>query len=77
MGVWKTMETLKILLQVERHDINYLRTTLESYDGMSVVRTVDPMEARIEVMISPGCENFVFDLLDSLRQQEGLLINRL
>ncbi len=67
-------ETVKTFLRVDRKEINYLRTTLESYDGMAVVRTIDPFEACIEVMMSPGCEDLVFELLCSLREREGLHI---
>ncbi len=68
------METTKTILFVDRQKINYLRTTLESYDGMAMVRTLDPRRSLIEVMIAPGCETFVHDLLDSLSMQEGLRI---
>ncbi|MBW2031062.1 MAG: DUF4911 domain-containing protein [Deltaproteobacteria bacterium] len=64
------METTKRHLKVERRDINYLRVTLESYDGMVVVRTVDPREAVIELQISPGCESLVFELLRDLTENE-------
>lgn len=69
------METVKRVLRVDRSEINYLRTTLESYDGMALVRTIDPYEARIEIMISPGCEDMISNLLDSLIKTEGLDIN--
>ena len=72
----KKIETFKTFLWVDRAEINYLRTTLESYDGMAVVRTIDPQEASIEVMISPGCEEIIAGLLDSLRQEEGLNIRK-
>jgi len=68
------METVRKIFRVDRKEINYLRTTLESYDGMAVVRTIDPHEARIEIMISPGCEDLIFELLGSLIKDEGLLI---
>ena len=32
------MESTRHRFKVERKDINYIRTTLESYDGMAVVR---------------------------------------
>jgi len=71
------MDTSRKILHVDRKEINYLRTTLESYDGMAVVRTIDPHEARIEVMISPGCEDLVSGLLDSLEKDEGLMIREM
>ena len=70
------METVKRVLRVDRSEINYLRTTLESYDGMALVRTIDPYEARIEIMISPGCEDMISNLLDSLVKIEGLAIRK-
>jgi len=68
------METVRKILRVDRREINYLRTTLESYDGMVLVRTIDPHEALIEIMIAPGCEEIISKLLDSLRKDEGLLV---
>jgi len=68
------METTKSVFRVERRDINYLRSTIESYDGMAVVKTLDPHEALIEIQISPGCEQFVLELMTSLSEEEGIMI---
>lgn len=45
---------------------------MESYDGMALVRTVDPHAAYIEVLIAPGCEDLVQALVKSLASGEGL-----
>ena len=78
------METTKRMFRVKREDIHYLRTTIEAYDGMAVVRTmtsadpgshrcrVDPEEATIELLIAPGCEGLVSTLIAALREQERL-----
>jgi hypothetical protein len=66
------METTKRIFKVDREDIHYLRTTIESYDGMAVVRTVDPGEATIELLIAPGCEDLIAGLLAALREKEGI-----
>jgi len=66
------METTKRIFKVDREDIQYLRTTIESYDGMAVVRTVDPGEATIELLIAPGCEDLISRLLAALRGKEGI-----
>lgn len=68
------METIRHAYLVDREEINYLRITLESYDGMAVVRTLDPNKAEIEIMISPGCEEIIHKILESLRIKEGLKI---
>ena len=67
------MQTIRHIFRVDRRDINYLRTTIESYDGMAVVSTLDPGKAYLEIRISPGCEQLITELLDSLRE-EGLEI---
>jgi hypothetical protein len=59
---------------VSRRDIHYLRTTVEGYDGMAVVRTVDPAGAVIELQIAPGCEQLVSSLIASLRDREGIAL---
>jgi hypothetical protein len=67
------METTKHFIEVDRREINYIRSTVEAYDGMAVVSTIDPHRALIEIRISPGCEDIVFELLDSLSREEGLI----
>ena len=68
------MNATRILLEINRKDINYIRITLESYDGMALVRTVDPKVAIIEVHIAPKCKKIIKDLIDNLIDKEGLKI---
>lgn len=68
------METNKHIFKVERRDINYLRVTIESYDGMGVVSTVDPQAALIEVQVAPGCEDTFSELVYFLSKHEGMVI---
>ena len=44
------METTKHIFKVDRREINYLRVTIESYDGMALVKTIDPQSALIELV---------------------------
>ncbi|MBW1732047.1 MAG: DUF4911 domain-containing protein [Deltaproteobacteria bacterium] len=67
------MESHKYKFFVDRDQINYIRTTLESYDGVVVVRTLDPSGAIIQLHVAPGCEEFVWKVLESLKT-EGLRI---
>jgi len=71
------METIKHIFKVEPGEINYLRITIESYDGMAVLRTVDPQPALIELQISPGCENLIHELLNDLKEYENIKIEQL
>lgn len=67
----------KMIFQVNRRDIDYIRNTLESYDGMALVRTIDPYKALIEVYIAPGCEGLVLELIDSLKNKEGIKLSKI
>ena len=69
------METTKRIYKVDRKEINYLRVTIESYDGMALVKTIDPQAALIELRISPGCEPFVYELLKNLKEHEIIKID--
>lgn len=66
------MQSVRRVFRLERRHIHYVRSTVESYDGMAVVRTLDPHGAIIEVLISPGCEDLVSKLLDSLTKDEEI-----
>lgn len=66
------MKSLRRAFHVDRKDIHYIRSTLESYDGMALVRTVDAATALLEVLIAPGCEEAVTNLVRSLEQEEGV-----
>lgn len=63
------METIKLLFRVTRKEINVVQWIIESYDGMAVMRTVNPQEAIIEIMISPGCKTLILELIHSLRER--------
>jgi hypothetical protein len=69
-------KTIRQIFRVERREINYLRVTIESYDGMALVRTVDPEEATIEILVSPGCEAILLSLIESLKTEEGILLEK-
>ena len=53
-SIW--LNSTKQIFKVDRREIHFLRFTLESYDGMALVSTIDPYVALIEVSMAPGCE---------------------
>jgi len=63
------MDTHSIVLRLRREDIAYFKFIIESYEGMAVVRTRDPREAVIELMIAPGWERDVDEVLGGLRKE--------
>lgn len=68
------MQTIKRHIRVDRREIAYLRYTIESYDGMAVVRTIHPHEAILELQVAPGCEETVNGLLDDMKKNEKISI---
>lgn len=66
------MNSTRRAFLVEARDINYIRSTMESYDGIALVRTMDPGPALLEVMIAPGCEDQVMALVRGLEHEEGI-----
>jgi len=68
------MHSIERVFLVDRKEISYLRFTIESYDRLALVSTIDPYAALIKIRISPGCEEPVLELLDSLKNDEGLKI---
>ncbi len=65
----KEMDTQTRYFRIERKNIAYFKFVLESYEGMAVVRTKDPEEAVVELLIAPGWEQDVEDLLEGLRRE--------
>ena len=70
-----TNETKAYRVKVKKEDISYLRWTIESYDGMAVVSTLDPGEARLEIRVASGCEALLISLINSLREHEHIKID--
>jgi hypothetical protein len=67
------MKTTMMVLKVDPKDLSYLRWTIESYDGMALVSTLDPALAYVGIRIAPGCEGIVTDLINHLAS-EGISI---
>ncbi len=63
------MDTHSIFLRLRPEDIAYFKFIIESYEGMAVVRTQDPQEAVIEVMIAPGWEKDMDEVLEGLKKE--------
>ncbi len=66
------MESVRLTFRVNRKDISYLRYTIESYDGMGIVKTLDPKSALIEVKTAPGCEETVRQLITAVQREDGI-----
>jgi hypothetical protein len=67
--------TKSIDLEVDKKDISYLRWTVDSYDGMGAVSTLDPEKAIVRVHLARGCEDILIGLLNYLVQHSDIKID--
>jgi hypothetical protein len=63
------MDTQSRYFRVRREDIAYFKFIIESYEGMAVLRTKDPHEAIVELMVAPGWERDLEEVLEGLRKE--------
>ena len=63
------MNTQSRYFRVPREEIAYLKFIIESYEGMAVVRTKDASEAIIELMVAPGWEEDLEEVLKDLKEE--------
>jgi hypothetical protein len=63
------MDTQSRYFRLHRKDIAYFKFIIESYEGMAVVRTKDPREAIVELMVAPGWENDIDEVLEGLGRE--------
>jgi hypothetical protein len=63
------MDTQSKFFRLRREDIAYFKFIIESYEGMAVVRTKDPREAIVELMVAPGWEKDLKEVLEGLRAE--------
>ena len=66
------MNTIQKYFRVNRRDMAYVKFVVESYDGLAVLRTVDPREGIIEWMIAPDRMDEAEELIDSLQNEVAL-----
>jgi hypothetical protein len=62
-------ETIKQHYRVDRREIAYIKFILEAYDGLAIVKTLDPQAGLIEFQIAPGCEQDVEMILEDLQSR--------
>jgi len=63
------MDTVSRYFRLHRKDIAYFKFIIESYEGMAVVRTKDPREAVVELMVAPGWEKDVDEVIEGLGKE--------
>ena len=56
----------RLLLRVDRREIAFLKFILEAYDGVALMRTIDPHLGTVELLIGPGSEDEVARIIEDL-----------
>ena len=68
------METRCVLVRVERHDIGLLCSFMAGYEGVAIVRTVDPKQGLVALLIAPAFYMTVLDIIRTLSQEMPLCL---
>lgn len=63
------MNTIQKYFRVNPKDMAYVKSIVESYEGLAVLRTVDSEEGIMEWMIPPDLVEEAEKLIDSLREE--------
>jgi hypothetical protein len=63
------MDTQSRYFRLHRKDIAYFKFIIESYEGMAIVRTKDPHEAIVELMVAPGWEGDLDAVIEGLQRE--------
>jgi len=64
-----SMDTISLFIKIPPCEIAYLTFVLESYEGVAVMRTIDPGRGIVEVMVPPSYEKELGEILTDLAQE--------
>ena len=67
-----TTETVDIPARIPRERIGELNALLEGYEGMAVLRTLDPVRGLVRIHVAAGCLETARRLLASLETELDL-----
>ena len=59
-------------VQVPRREIAYFNFLLESYEGLASVRTIDPQQGILELMVPPELKEELLSLLEAMKEEMEL-----
>jgi len=68
------MQTHKLIFSIAKREICYLQWIIESYDGMAVMRTINPLNGTVEISIAPGCMEETISLIHFLQEEKSIHI---
>jgi hypothetical protein len=62
------LKTIKQHYRVDRSEIAFIKFIFEGYDGIAMMKTMDPAKGIITLHIPPGCEKHVRAILQDLKK---------
>jgi uncharacterized protein DUF4911 len=68
------MDTRCVLVRVERHDIGLLCSFMAGYEGLAMVRTVDPKQGLVALLVAPAFYRTVLDIIQALSEELPLCL---
>jgi hypothetical protein len=68
------MDTCCVLVRVERSNIGLLCSLMAGYEGVAIVRTVDPKQGLVVLLVAPAFYTTVLDILQALSQEMPLCL---
>ena len=68
------MDTRCVLVRVERHDIGLLCSLMAGYEGVAIVRTVDPRQGLVALLVAPAFYTTVLNIVEALSQEMPLCL---
>ncbi|KPJ69197.1 MAG: hypothetical protein AMJ45_00840 [Syntrophobacter sp. DG_60] len=69
------MKSKNWLIQLPRDKIAFFQWVIEAHDGLAQFRTVDPYKAIIKLMVPPGSESDLEELISHLAKEMGFEIS--
>ena len=67
------METTQIRLKIDNTRLSWLKFVMESYEGLALTTTLDPVAGLVLVSVAPGAEKDVAELIESMRADLGIV----
>jgi hypothetical protein len=66
------MDTRCVFVRVERQDIGLLCSLMAGYEGVAIVRTVNPQQGLVVLLVAPAFYRTALDILRALKQEMSL-----
>ena len=67
------MYSTQVRLKIDRQKLSWLKFIMESYEGLALTTTLDPISGLVLLSIAPGAEAEVAMLIEAMKAELGLV----